>query len=215
MTRPCDVCHKESDDAHVLDLPSSEKVDGRDRLSTHRYVVCRTHAVALHRYLDDISSPLIMSLGPYRGFKGVAEWEAEGELYAGWLTNSASVCTFEADSDFKVYDAFKDAVDDLLRWREEKGAVLVREFGSGFPQGPREPPSGYAFGDTVKIYYTQPALLGLKHGLDDAALRAWHDRRSDADWERVYGYVHASLYAWAYGDPVQDPHFTWAVDGID
>jgi predicted HicB family RNase H-like nuclease len=58
--------------------------------------------------------------GPYKGYCGHAEYDAEGRVFHGRVIGTKDVITFEADDVRKAHQAFVDSIEDYLAFCAER-----------------------------------------------------------------------------------------------
>lgn len=56
----------------------------------------------------------MVTIGPYMGYYGEAEYHIEDKVWGGKIKNITDTVTFEADSSLELHDALEAAVDDYI-----------------------------------------------------------------------------------------------------
>ena len=59
--------------------------------------------------------------GPYKGYSGQAEYDADAELFHGELEGTRDVITFQGHTPAETAAAFRDSVDDYLDFCRTRG----------------------------------------------------------------------------------------------
>lgn len=70
--------------------------------------------------------------GPYQGYHGRAEYDAEDELFHGELVGIRDVITFAGKTPKQLENAFRESVDDYLKWCRERGKEPSKPFSGTF-----------------------------------------------------------------------------------
>lgn len=60
-------------------------------------------------------------VGPHRGYRGEAEYDADATVYHGRVVGIRDVVTFETPDRHRLEREFADAVDDYLAMCAERG----------------------------------------------------------------------------------------------
>lgn len=59
--------------------------------------------------------------GPYKGYSGQAEYDADAELFHGEIEGTRDVITFQGQTPAETAAAFRDSVDDYLDFCRTRG----------------------------------------------------------------------------------------------
>ncbi len=79
-----------------------------------------------------IATAMIFLCGPYKGFCGRAEFDAEAGFFHGEVVGTRDVITFQGTSHGDLRTAFIESVDDYLAMCEEDGVPPERPFSGKF-----------------------------------------------------------------------------------
>jgi predicted HicB family RNase H-like nuclease len=82
--------------------------------------------------MNDISLHGSMFVGPYKGYHGRAEFDAEAGAFHGELTDTKDVITFVGRNPAELTTAFKESVDDYLAFCESRGESPDKPFSGNF-----------------------------------------------------------------------------------
>lgn len=70
--------------------------------------------------------------GPYKGYHGRAEYDADDELFQGELIGIRDVITFAGKTPKQLEQAFRESVDDYLAWCSERKKEPHKPFSGTF-----------------------------------------------------------------------------------
>ena len=70
--------------------------------------------------------------GPYKGYFGVAEWDADEKTFCGSVIGTRDVITFEAATIDELNKEFVESVEDYLDLCKESGRPPERPFSGNF-----------------------------------------------------------------------------------
>ncbi len=71
-------------------------------------------------------------LGPYKTYLGNADYDGEANVFHGEVTGTRDVITFQGQTMPALVVAFKESVDDYLRFCEERGEPAEKPFSGKF-----------------------------------------------------------------------------------
>jgi len=57
----------------------------------------------------------------YKGYIGIAKYDAQANIFHGDIINTKDVITFQGTFLKETEKAFKDSIDDYISWCEEEG----------------------------------------------------------------------------------------------
>jgi hypothetical protein len=60
-----------------------------------------------------------MTLPPYRGYTGTAEWSKEDQVFFGRLLDTEDLISYDAATHFELENEFRAVVDEYIFLRDE------------------------------------------------------------------------------------------------
>lgn len=73
-----------------------------------------------------------LTIGPYKGYHGKAEFDAETSAFHGVVTDTRDVITFVGDSPKDLEIAFRESIEDYLAFCKECGTAPEKPFSGNF-----------------------------------------------------------------------------------
>ncbi len=58
----------------------------------------------------------------YKKYIGIVNYDSDAKIFHGDVVNTKDVITFQGTSVKEIEKAFKDSIDDYLKWCKEEGA---------------------------------------------------------------------------------------------
>lgn len=74
----------------------------------------------------------VYCLGPYKGYMGRAEYDADAGIFHGQVLGTKDITTFQARTAGKVRDAFLDSIDDYLDFCASRSEPPEKPFSGRF-----------------------------------------------------------------------------------
>ncbi len=68
----------------------------------------------------------------YKGYIGTVEYDDKAKIFHGDVINTRDVITFQGKSVNEIEKAFKESVDDYIKWCEEDGVVPEKPYSGRF-----------------------------------------------------------------------------------
>jgi predicted HicB family RNase H-like nuclease len=82
--------------------------------------------------MSDVKARIHGNLGPYKGYLGSIEYDAEDETFHGKVLGTNDVITFEADGIKPLLKEFQASVDDYLDFCRSRGESPEKPFSGKF-----------------------------------------------------------------------------------
>lgn len=82
--------------------------------------------------MTQISLQGSMTIGPYKGYHGRADYDADERAFHGQVTDTKDVITFVGKDPSEIESAFKESVDDYLQFCAERGEKPDKPFSGRF-----------------------------------------------------------------------------------
>lgn len=73
-----------------------------------------------------------LNVGPFKGYHGVAEWDADAEEFHGEVIGINAVVTFVGKNCTELTKAFKESITDYLQFCEEREQAPDKPFSGRF-----------------------------------------------------------------------------------
>ena len=68
----------------------------------------------------------------YKGYIGTVEYDDKAKIFHGDVINTRDVITFQGRSVNEIEKAFKESIDDYIKWCEEDGVVPEKPYSGRF-----------------------------------------------------------------------------------
>lgn len=68
----------------------------------------------------------------YKGYMGSVEFDAEARLFHGEVINTRDVITFQGSSVKEIEKAFKDSIEDYIKWCKSEGVEPEKPYSGKF-----------------------------------------------------------------------------------
>jgi predicted HicB family RNase H-like nuclease len=68
----------------------------------------------------------------YKGYIGTVEYDDKAKIFHGDVINTRDVITFQGKSVNEIEKAFKESIDDYIKWCEEDGVVPEKPYSGRF-----------------------------------------------------------------------------------
>lgn len=68
----------------------------------------------------------------YKGYIGIVNYDSDAKIFHGDVINTKDVITFQGTSVKEIEKAFKDSVDDYLKWCKEEGVSPEKPYSGKF-----------------------------------------------------------------------------------
>ena len=68
----------------------------------------------------------------YKGYIGIVNYDSDAKLFHGDVINTRDVITFQGTSVKEIEKAFKDSIDDYIKWCKEEGVEAEKPYSGKF-----------------------------------------------------------------------------------
>ena len=68
----------------------------------------------------------------YKGYIGTVEYDDKAKIFHGDVINTRDVITFQGKSVNEIEKAFKESIDDYIKWCEEDGVMPEKPYSGRF-----------------------------------------------------------------------------------
>jgi predicted HicB family RNase H-like nuclease len=68
----------------------------------------------------------------YKGYIGIVNYDSDAKIFHGDVINTKDVITFQGTSVKEIEKAFKDSVDDYIKWCKEEGTSPEKPYSGKF-----------------------------------------------------------------------------------
>lgn len=82
--------------------------------------------------MSEINEQCVYQCGPYKGYFGRAEYDADADLFHGEVAGTRDVITFQGRTPGELGSAFQESVDDYLSFCAEREEAPEKAFSGKF-----------------------------------------------------------------------------------
>jgi len=82
--------------------------------------------------MTDMKDECVYFCGPYKGYCGKAEYDHEADMFHGEVVGTRDVVTFQGGSPGSLRTAFRESVDEYLRYCAERNEQPEKPFSGKF-----------------------------------------------------------------------------------
>ena len=68
----------------------------------------------------------------YKGYLGTVEYDADAKIFHGDIINTRDVITFQGTTVKEIEKAFKDSINDYIKWCDEEGVEPEKPYSGKF-----------------------------------------------------------------------------------
>jgi len=68
----------------------------------------------------------------YKGYIGTVNYDSDAKIFHGDVINTRDVITFQGTSVKEIEKAFKDSIDDYIKWCKEEGVEPEKPYSGKF-----------------------------------------------------------------------------------
>ena len=68
----------------------------------------------------------------YKGYIGIVNYDSDAKIFHGDVINTRDVITFQGTSVKEIDKAFKDSIDDYIKWCREEGVEPEKPYSGKF-----------------------------------------------------------------------------------